>query len=158
MTRPDHRTLQAALTLEQLAPDVTVALAHLYRERAICDGYTASTSNGRGTAESSTTEAAALTAEYLGIKALAIRTIINQIETLIDDLAHSIQKAVGVRAPVTVTRCRDNHTGRQGAIEWGDPTCEAIPDKAGLCSACYQRERRWRQAHGLPAREIEPAA
>jgi hypothetical protein len=37
---------------------------------------------------------------------------------------------------------------------WSDPTCERPADKAGLCSACYQRCRRFRLARGLkPLRE-----
>jgi hypothetical protein len=158
MTRPDHRTLQAAYTLEQLAPDVTAALTNLHRERAICDGYTAGIGSGRGTSDSSTTEAAALQADRLDTRAQRIRNTIADIERDIHHLSRLTRDSLGLRAPVTIARCRDNHTGRQGAIEWGDPTCENLPDKAGLCVACYHRERRWRQAHGLPAREIEPAA
>ena len=60
--------------------------------------------------------------------------------------------------PEATTRCRDAQHGRDGAIEWGDATCEELAAKAGLCSACYQRERRWRIGHGLVERDTAPAA
>jgi hypothetical protein len=53
--------------------------------------------------------------------------------------------------------CCENQQGRQGSIEWGDPTCTELPVQNGLCPRCYQNERRWRQQHEMPARE-EPAA
>jgi hypothetical protein len=159
VTRPDHRTLQAAHTLEALAPDVTLALTHLNRERSICDGYpTRGDGTGRGTADASTTEAEALASEHYTAKADLIRQTLDTITRNIELLGRVTQRSIGVRAPIAVPRCRDNQMGRQGAIEWGDPTCENLPDKAGLCSACYQRERRWRQAHGLAPRDIEDAA
>jgi hypothetical protein len=49
-------------------------------------------------------------------------------------------------------------TGREGAIEWCDPTCADYATKAGLCAKCYQREYRWRQARGKSSRGVEPAA
>jgi hypothetical protein len=78
--------------------------------------------------------------------------------SLIASALHVCRDAAGIRAPVVVARCNDNQVGRDGAIEWGDPTCVDIPVKAGCCSACYQRERRWRLANALAPREIEPAA
>jgi hypothetical protein len=57
-----------------------------------------------------------------------------------------------------VARCRDAQPGRDGVLDWGDPTCEELPVKAGTCSACYQRERRWRIGAGLAERDTAPAA
>lgn len=53
--------------------------------------------------------------------------------------------------------CAENQQGRQGSIEWGDPTCTELPTKSGLCVACYHRERRWLTERELPTRE-HPAA
>ncbi len=44
---------------------------------------------------------------------------------------------------------------------WCDPLCYEAADASGLCVRCRVRERRWRQAHGKPARKrnaYEPAA
>jgi hypothetical protein len=42
--------------------------------------------------------------------------------------------------------------GRDGAIEWGDPTCTRVPSRGPLCDPCALREWRWRKAHGLTRR------
>ena len=47
---------------------------------------------------------------------------------------------------------RCSATGRDGAIEWADPTCWNVPTRGTLCDKCSKREYRWRQARGLPAR------
>lgn len=158
MTRSISRTHDLGQRLINLAPQVTIALANLARERSICDGYsTQGDGAGRGCASSSTTEAAALMAEHIALQADDIRHTVTAIETAINTLARLVNHGIGLRAPVVIPRCNDNQTGRQGGLDWGDYTCEDLPDKAGLCSRCYQRERRWRLAHGLMPRDIEPA-
>lgn len=159
MTRPDHRTLQAAQTLNQLAPDVTLALTNLNRERTICDGYgSRGESAGRGGATSSSTEAAAIALQHFTRQTEDIRQTITDIEQAVALLARLTKTSIGMRAPTDTPRCRDNQMGRQGALEWGDPVCEDLPTKAQLCYNCYMREYRWRDRHGLGPREIEPAA
>jgi hypothetical protein len=49
-------------------------------------------------------------------------------------------------------------TGREGAIEWCDPTCADYATKAGLCARCYKRESRWRKEHNRGRRGVEDAA
>lgn len=49
-------------------------------------------------------------------------------------------------------RCNGGQ-GQDGALEWGDPTCDEMadgrPSYNGLGIACYHRRRRWRKANGL---------
>lgn len=52
--------------------------------------------------------------------------------------------------PVIVPRC--SSTGRDGAIEWGDPLCWNMPSRGALCDRCSKREWRWRVERGLPPR------
>jgi len=84
--------------------------------------------------------------------AATIVELINTMNTMAD-------RALGTRAPAAnVARCRDAQTGRDGVFEWGDTTCEELPVKVGVCSACYQRERRWRIGAGLAERDTVSAA
>lgn len=161
MTRPNERVVQVGLHLaNQDALVVAQALSHLALEQSVCDGWaTRGDSAGRGSAASSTTEAAAIMAGQFHHKTDDIRQAIANLEADRQHLARLASESLGLRAPAALAeiRCRDSQMGRQGALEWGDPTCEELPVKAGLCGACYQRERRWRVGHGLTAREIEPA-
>jgi hypothetical protein len=35
--------------------------------------------------------------------------------------------------------------GERGAEEWGNPHCDAIADKGGMCMGCAKRGQRWRR-------------
>ena len=163
-TRIDIQLSAAATLLDRLASSYPSALSHLARELHILDGQP-SIASGAGVIRGATDVEALTAVERVAERRIRFST---EIDTLIEDaqavvdmvhaLAHMIDRAVGLRAPVEVARCRDSLPGRDGAIDWGDPTCEEIPAKAGLCSACYQRERRWRIAEGLAERHTEPAA
>jgi hypothetical protein len=67
-------------------------------------------------------------------------------------LTRDVRHVVKDLAPkVRVPRC--SASGREGAIEWARPDCWDAPIRGPLCAACYHRERRWRQEHGLPTRD-----
>lgn len=163
-TRIDIQLAAAATLLERLASLYPSALGHLARELHILDGLP-SIASGAGVIRGATDVEALTAVERVADRRIRFST---EIDTLREDaqavvdmvhaLAHMIDRAAGLRAPVEVARCRDSLHGRDGAMDWGDPTCEEIPAKAGLCSACYQRERRWRIAEGLAERHTEPAA
>jgi hypothetical protein len=87
-----------------------------------------------------------------------LRNDAQTVMNMISALSRMIDQALGARAPITIARCRDSLPGRDGDTEWGNPNCEEIPAKAGLCSACYQRERRWRISEGLTAKDTVDAA
>lgn len=163
-TRIDVQLAAAATLLDRLAASYPSALGHLARELLILDGQP-SIASGAGIIRGATDVEALTAVERVADRRIRFST---EIDTLREDaqavidmvnaLAHMIDRAVGLRAPVDVARCRDSLHGRDGALEWGDATCEEIPAKAGLCSACYQRERRWRIGAGLAERHTEPAA
>ena len=69
----------------------------------------------------------------------------------IHDMIGACHKALRGAVEIQGPKLCDPH-GREGAIEWADYTCRKSAVKAGLCDPCYQRERRWRIAHGLDPR------
>lgn len=163
-TRIDVQLAAAATLLDRLATSYPSALGHLARELLILDGQP-SIASGAGVIRGATDVEALTAVERVADRRIRFST---EIDTLREDaqavidmvnaLAHMIDRAVGLRAPVDVARCRDSLHGRDGALEWGDATCEEIPAKAGLCSACYHREYRWRRSNGLGAREVADVA
>jgi hypothetical protein len=161
LTRIDTQLDAAVGLLQNYARTLPIALAHVDRELHIIDGWPASTmSDGMPKGDSPLTrvERAAEDAWRLSRTRAQMLDDKDAILSLILSALHVCQDAAGMRAPVVVARCNDSQVGREGLIEWGNTTCVEIPTKAGLCSACYQRERRWRLANALAPREIEPAA
>jgi hypothetical protein len=154
--------LDAAIgLLENYARTLPVALAHIDRELHIVDGWSGSTmSDGMPRGESPLTAVERHAEARLRLSGTRTQLLDDRdaILSLIASALHVCRDAAGMRSPVSVARCKDAQTGRDGLIEWGDTTCEEIPSKAGLCSACYQRERRWRLANALAPREIEAVA
>jgi len=80
-----------------------------------------------------------------------ITNAINQLQTATDQLATTIRQALRTRTPepTQTPRCRDGQVGREGAIVWGDPTCQDIPTKAALCHNHYMASYRWRIREGI---------
>jgi hypothetical protein len=157
-SKPNQRADRAAWKLGQvLAPRVTTALEHLGRQLAHLDGHPSSTMGDgmpRGGAELTAVERVAEQRWRLTSMREQIRDDLDAVCQLVDALGHSVDTALRghVAPPPAQAVCSENQMRREGANEWGDATCEASPVKAGLCSACYQRERRWRQGAGLTER------
>ena len=139
-----------------------VAVAHLDRELRALDGYSASTT-GRsdptpgGASELTSVERVADARWALSSARAQILDDRNAILTIVHSAMQVCRDAIGTRAPVVVPRCSDVHLGRDGSAVWAIPACDDAPAKAGLCSACYQRERRWRIGAGLAERDLIPA-
>ncbi len=158
-TRTDVRLEAAGLLLASLADRFPEAIASLRRELDVVDGYSSATMQPRvaATAELTSVERAAdlrwtMTGDLDDLRDMAANII-----ELINTFQRQTDRALGVRAPVA-TRCKDALHGRDGSLEWGDPTCEELPVKAGLCTACYHREYRWRRSNDLGPRETVEAA
>ncbi len=158
-TRTDVRLEAAGLLLASLADRFPAAIASLRRELDVVDGYSSATMQPRvaATAELTSVERAAdlrwtMTGDLDDLRDMAANII-----ELINTFQRQTDRALGVRAPVA-TRCKDALHGRDGSLEWGDPTCEELPVKAGLCTACYHREYRWRRSNDLGPRETVEAA
>ena len=155
-TRTDVRIEAAGLLLGNLAERLPAAVAVLRRELDVVDGYPASTlGDGMsvGTSELTSVERAADVRWMMSGNLDDLRQTADTIIELVNTLATLTNRALGTRAPAAdVARCRDNQRTRDGVLEWGDPTCEELPAKAGCCIACYHRERRWRIGNGLAER------
>jgi hypothetical protein len=158
-TRTDVRLEAAGLLLASLADRYPEAIASLRRELDVVDGYSSATMQPRvaATAELTSVELAAdlrwsMTGDLDDLRDMAANII-----ELINTFQRQTDRALGVRAPAAI-RCKDALHGRDGSLEWGDPTCEELPVKAGLCTACYHREYRWRRSNDLGPRETVEAA
>lgn len=155
-TRTDVRIEAAGLLLANLAERLPAAVAVLRRELDVVDGYPAATmgdGTSPGHAELTSVERAADVRWMMSGNLDDLRHTADTVIELVNTLATLTNKALGTRAPAAdVARCRDNQRGREGVIEWGDATCEDLPAKGKLCSACYHRERRWRIGNGLTER------
>jgi hypothetical protein len=57
-----------------------------------------------------------------------------------------LSHAGGVRETKTDPTLCSGGAGMDGAIEWGDPTCEQIVHATGLCASCWSAHRRWKLA------------
>jgi hypothetical protein len=86
--------------------------------------------------------------------------VISTITLLANELLARARRAVPV-VPIAVPLCNGGQ-GREGWLVpqvdggWSDLTCRRPAErKGGICSACYMRERRYRERVGLPARERE---
>ena len=161
-TRTDVALEAASLLLGNLAARLPVAIATLRRELDIVDGYPATTLGdgmSRSTADLTSVERAADARWRMSGNLDDLRDMATTIVELVNTMNTMTDRALGTRAPAAdVARCRDAQPGRDGVLDWGDPTCEELPAKAGTCSACYQRERRWRIGAGLAERDTAPAA
>jgi hypothetical protein len=173
MTRDtrNQRALTLAHRLENIiAANITNGVRQLETERVIAaagppKGEQAGT---RGTGTTSSTERNANESHRLGLMIDDLKDAIDGAEIAVAHLDRLASEACRTRAfgatpdiepaAADAPRCRDNQHGRQGTIEWGRPDCLELPTKAGLCDACYHRERRWRKAHNLTPRDIEEAA
>lgn len=161
-TRTDIQLEAAAHLLANIAAKLPAAIDTLRRELDIVDGYASATMQPRvhASAELTSVERAADLRWSMSGDLDDLRDMARSIAEMIATLNRQTDRALGLRAPTAAdaARCRDSLHGRDGAVEWGDPTCEELPSKAGLCGACYQRERRWRLANDLVERDTAPAA
>ncbi len=161
-TRTDVALEAAGKLLGNLADKLPAAIATLRRELDVVDGYPAATIGdgmSRSTADLTSVERAADARWKMSGDLDDLRDMATTIVELINTMNTMADRALGTRAPAAnVPRCRDAQTGRDGVFEWGDTTCEELPVKVGVCSACYQRERRWRIGAGLAERETVSAA
>ena len=162
---PDSRLHRLATRIhETTAPLTTQAAEHIRRELRQADGYPTSTLGDgmpKGATTSTVVERTAQARHHLGMVRTELDDMIVTIETFIEDLERMSRTILGVRVP-TPNRCdgrpfegatipwvRYSHNPANG---WLDPGCGDAADQTGLCPACRIRERRWRDAHNLPAR------
>lgn len=160
------RALTLAHRLEAIiAGNITAGIRQLQieQERAY-DGPTRGDSAGRSTSITSSTERNANEVYRLRLKIEDLRDALQGAEFAINHLDNLSQEAVRTRAfgepdgpkvEDQLPRCDEGQRGRDGAVEWGR-ICAMSPVKSKLCQTCYMREWRWRKAHGLEPRDVEP--
>jgi hypothetical protein len=95
------------------------------------------------------TERAAELAMRLDAEVADVRAQIHTLEHIANALLPQMTRAIGTRI-AKPKRCDAN--GRDGSIEWGDPTCTSLPSRGPLCDRCSKAEYRWRIAVGKPRR------
>jgi hypothetical protein len=146
--------------LEHLNHELATAEDILLDQRRRIDNWTNNNPDtpkiSGGGDTTSVTERAVLARTAIDTQLRSHREELHAIELTIRNLRRDCQHTLrhqgepfNIDLPPT-PRC--NATGRDGAIEWADPTCTTIPSRGPLCDRCSKREYRWRTTHGLPPR------
>lgn len=161
--QPDRALWQAAGELEAAARLTAEVRRHINLELEGFNGRPSATGGDgmpHGNSITSIVERQLIVAHDLIATDAQIAEDRTTIVVMIRDYVAMLHRVSRVRLPRVESgaRCRDNQVGRDGALVWGRPDCLELAVKAGYCTACYQRERRWRIAKGLPERDVEPAA
>jgi len=161
------RDLQAAaLRGEHLAPALDNALEHISAQLRYCDGFAKSGDDVRVSTSlaQSPTERAAAMRYALSTHREDIRDVVNELHALLKHLDAQVRQCYGLLGPVeqtvvaVVPLCSQGLAGKDGNLEWGDPTCMMPAVKGALCGNHYMRWYRWRVEHGKPVdRDFEPA-
>lgn len=157
----DRRLIAISRRVEDLALLVPQAIQHQTQQLHDNDGYTTSTTGPAVTTSNttSTVEQAALRTDAIRIRIWQIYDDIDSLGTLVNDHYRHLRRLIGHPEPIAATNPLDDALcdcrGKAGATEWGDYNCTSRPVKAGLCSACYFREYRWRRANNEPPRTAD---
>ena len=153
--QPNDRTQRAAAKLLGIGPEIT-AVVVVIREELSTLGFAGSSGDGgmSGAGVSSPVERDAVRVHQLTAGREDLRDAITDISERIDALVRLVKHLSGQPMPGTdgEVLCCDRQMRREGVFEWGDPTCTDLGVAGGLCFRCYQAERRYRAALGLPDR------
>lgn len=153
-TQPNARLLSAADKLERYtAVQVTLAVEVL-RDRI------AHAHEGGGGGERVHTSDMPNPTEAAGLSRYALTTELELGRDMITDAcrcldllakwAEDVQRWCAPADPVQQAQlCKHNQAGREGVLDWGDPLCDRMPTKGGLCGAHYMRWYRHRAEHGI---------
>lgn len=156
----NHRTDRTIAGIVGLAEGLSTKLPNarqaLLEQRQRIDGHPARGERvgPRGNAELTAVEAAASQRQHVEAQLKNLADELDAVVLTLRNLHRECDRHIGTR-PEEVGRC--SSTGREGALEWHDADCWDAPIRGPLCARHYQKERRWRIAHGLPTRDIEAA-
>jgi len=164
---PIVRDLAAVeLRAHHLIPALNNALEYVREQITYCDGFASQPEDVRVSTSRSTspTERAAAMRYALTCHREDVRDVVTELHKIMTRLDVKVRKSYSLNGPaepttaITVALCRDGLAGKDGSLEWGDPTCMMPAVKGGCCQAHYKRWYRWRIAHGKPVdRDFEPA-
>lgn len=169
MTRTATLSAQCDATvklLERISHLLPAVNDHIHRELALCDGYPGGSDAPKVRAASELTPVERVAEARLRLT--RHRDQLTDDLATIASIAHNMitraERTLGIRVPVP--RCTGGF-GREGHLEWGDPTCGNVPSNpestvAGsarreMCDKHRIAEGRWRQANNLPPRNEEAA-
>jgi len=159
-----NRIIDAGWLLSEIVgPKRDSLYAHLRREALICDGHTGDS----GEPSVSTSRNASVT-ERAAMQLYDIRNLEQDLNYLEGEMLLAIRhyaehqqkverfRAGGVAPTKPSGMC--DQTGKEGAIEWGDPLCPMPAVKGGMCQAHYTAWYRHRKANGIDtSKDYEPA-
>jgi len=161
---PNARLVSAADKLARYTAAQVTAAVEVLRDR-IAHAHTDSGEGERvHTSDlSNPTERAGLARYMLTLELENLRDSITDACAVLDQLAETavgIQRACAPNVkPEELKLCKHGQQGREGAVEWGDPLCDRLPVKLGMCEREYMRYRRHCEQHGIDRRkDYEPAA
>lgn len=153
---PDRVVRQHGHWLELMAEETTAAkLVLTERIQRALSGTSSGERNDRvqSSRGSSPVESAALQSAHHSQLLDQLNAGIARIGEMISSHRRFIRTAImygpDLEEPAPLPVCKENQHGREGAIEWGDATCEFPVDKQGLCSKHYQAWRRFRIRNGI---------
>ena len=154
--QPNDRTQRTAAKLLGIGPEITAVIV-VIRDELSTLGFAGSSGDGgmSGSGISSPVERDAVRVHQLTAGREDLRDAITDISERVDALVRLVKHLSGQPLPGAdgEVLCCDRQMGREGStFGWGDPTCTDLGVAGGLCYRCYQAERRWRAAHGLPDR------
>jgi hypothetical protein len=148
---PDRIVRQHAHWLELLAEETTAAkLVLIERVQRAISGTGSGERNDRvqSSRGSSPVESAALQSAHhtrlLDQLAAGNQRIGEQISAQRRFIRTAIMYGPDIEEPAPTPSCKEGQHGKEGAIEWGDTTCDFPADKAGMCSKHYQAWRKHR--------------
>jgi hypothetical protein len=152
MTRQTRSLTRSRDVIDRVVRRWPTSLAHAASVTA--DGFPlrGETGGGRSSSTTTTVEAAAL-ARTLGQRGgVNHPALVAEFDALVRRVAADVDRLDVITLLLTppsggaTPRCSGG-MGLDGSAEWGDPTCERVPDgrpgRAGLCDACYMRSVRW---------------
>lgn len=156
--QPNARLQRIAGLVLGTSLEVTKALMEVHDELSML-GYPSSSSRGANFLATDSDPVGGDASRIAELTAWRedLRDAITDLGDRVDALIRLVKRMRNVDWAHGVKLCAENQQGREGSIEWGDPTCTALPVARGLCAADYQRERRWRRDNGYDDL-AEPAA
>lgn len=97
--------------------------------------------------------------EAAGLSRYALTAELEELRDTITDACHTLdllaRKAEEVQRWTNqgqveqLVLCKHGQHGKEGALDWGDPLCDRMPIKGGMCGAHYMRWYRHRTEHGI---------
>lgn len=148
----------------RLVSRLAVALRSIADRLDALDGYPTTASGAdsgpHGTRGTSSTERAVI-ARFGTLKRPGVVATRDELQDWMLAESKATRSALAIvdtlASPSTEHQALCDGRGLEGFSDWGE-VCARPADKAGMCSSCYQRCRRYRVKYGLPPLREAPEA